>query len=369
MLPANAFPKTRKYVLSVFPSGSSSVFPSGSNRDAMLCATKVYNGLLWQLREEGKERVKTHVSCRNLNRILKTLPRAKAYHSMSVQLTRDEVIQAWRSFFTLRRKGRTQHNAPGFRRKGYLSPLKYVQSGFRVKGDRVTVSLGTSRKDGVRRVFCRISHRTDVQYDRVRELSITYDKETGRSVASRSEHREARLVVEVASPAHHGTGRVVVDLGETVLLARAFEDGTALLYSGRLVKAIKRQVGPLSVHRTKEIHQYGIEEDGVILVGHVTRTGDDQIPSERFSLRPDRRVFADGTDPVVHAVRDQERLGEPVLQVLVQAPAHADPNAIELVLRQLAKCLVRVGPHLGLDSAVMRHHALEGFPRHDSKDG
>jgi putative transposase len=31
-----------------------------------------------------------------------------------------------------------------------------------------------------------------------------------------------------------------VDLGETVLLAAVFEDGTALLYSGRLIKAIRR---------------------------------------------------------------------------------------------------------------------------------
>ncbi len=201
-------------------------------RDAMRCATKVYNGLLWHLREEQKERGKVHVSRKNLNRMLKTLPRARAYYSMSAQLTRDEVRQAYKAFFALRAKGLTQHNAPGFRRKGHLSPLKYVQSGFRVEGDRVTLSLGTSREDGVRQVSFRISHRPDVQYQRVREVSITYDTETGQL--------QARLVVEVKPRESHGKGRVAVDLGETVLLAAAFDDGTTLLYSGRLVKAIRR---------------------------------------------------------------------------------------------------------------------------------
>lgn len=60
----------------------------------MFCATKVYNGLLWQLRKEGEEKGKINISRKNLNRILKALPRAKAYYSMSAQLTRDEVIQA-----------------------------------------------------------------------------------------------------------------------------------------------------------------------------------------------------------------------------------------------------------------------------------
>jgi REP element-mobilizing transposase RayT len=60
---------------------------------------------------------------------------------VSVQLTRDEVIQAYKSFFELRKKGLTQHHAPGFRKKCYLSPLKYVQSGFKVEGKKVTLSL------------------------------------------------------------------------------------------------------------------------------------------------------------------------------------------------------------------------------------
>lgn len=201
-------------------------------KDAMFCATKVYNGLLWYLRKEYQETGKVNISRKNLNRILKELPRAKGYYSMSVQLTRDEVREAYKSFFALKKKGLVQHEAPGFRRKGQLSPLKYVQSGFKVEGDKVTLSLGTSREDGVREVTFRISHRPGVEYERVRELSIIYDKGSGRI--------EARLVVEVKARENNGTGRAAVDLGETVLMACAFDDGTVVLYSGRQIKAIRR---------------------------------------------------------------------------------------------------------------------------------
>lgn len=201
-------------------------------KDAMFCATKVYNGLLWHLRKEHKETGRVDISRKNLNRILKELPRAKGYYSMSVQLTRDEVREAYKSFFALKKKGLTQHEAPGFRRKGQLSPLKYVQSGFKVEGDKVTLSLGTSREDGIKQVTFRISHRPGVEYERVRELSIAYDKVSGRI--------EARLVVEVKTRENSGTGRAAVDLGETILMACAFDDGTVMLYAGRQIKAIRR---------------------------------------------------------------------------------------------------------------------------------
>jgi putative transposase len=122
-----------------------------------------------------EEKGKGNVSRKNLNLILKELPRAKGYYSMSVQLTRDEVIQAYKSFFELRKQGLTQHHAPGFRRKSYLSPLKYVQSGFKVEGSKVTLSLGTSRQDGVKSVSFRISHRPNIELERIRQLSIVYD--------------------------------------------------------------------------------------------------------------------------------------------------------------------------------------------------
>lgn len=201
-------------------------------KDAMFCATKVYNGLLWHLRKEHEETGKVDISRKNLNRVLKRLPRAKGYYSMSVQLTRDEVREAYKSFFALKKKGLTRHHAPGFRYKNQLSPLKYVQSGFKVEGDKVTLSLGTGREDGVKQISFHISHRPDVEYKQVRELSIIYDKVSGRI--------EARLVVKVDARENNGTGKVAVDPGETVLMACAFDDGTVMLYSGRLIKAVRR---------------------------------------------------------------------------------------------------------------------------------
>jgi IS605 OrfB family transposase len=201
-------------------------------KDAMLSATKVYNGLLWHLRKEYEETGKSSVTRKNLNWILKELPRAKNYYSMSVQLTRDEVIQAYKSFFELRKKGLTQHNAPGFRRKNALSPLKYVQSGFKVQGNKVTLSLGTNRQDGVKSVSFRISHRPGIQYEKVRQISVVYDKISGQL--------EARLTVEVKSGPSQGSGRVAIDPGETILMTCAFDDGTVSLYSGRKIKSIRR---------------------------------------------------------------------------------------------------------------------------------
>jgi putative transposase len=201
-------------------------------KEAMRSATKVYNGLLWHLREEYEKNGKSDISKKNLNRILKQLPKAKNYYSLSVQLTRDEVISAYKSFFALRKEGKTKHQAPGFRRKGFLSPLKYVQSGFKVEGNKVTISLGTGREDGVKQVSFRIAHQPGIRYERVRQLSIVYDKTSGRL--------EARLTVEVKSIPKPGNGKVSLDLGENVLMAAAFDDGSALLYSGRQIKSVRR---------------------------------------------------------------------------------------------------------------------------------
>lgn len=201
-------------------------------KEAMRSATKVYNGLLWHLREAYAKAGRIDLSRKNLNRVLKGLPRARDYYSMSAQLTRDEVREAYKAFFALKRRGQTHHQAPGFRRKSYLSPLKYVQSGFSVEGERVTVSLGTGRKDGVRQASFRVAHRPGVRYERVRQLSIVYDTFSGRL--------EARLTVEVGAAPKPGEGRVALDLGETVLMAAAFEDGTGFLYSGRGLKAVRR---------------------------------------------------------------------------------------------------------------------------------
>ena len=63
-------------------------------RDAMFCATKVYNGLLWHLRRQQEETGRVDIRRSNLNRILATLPRAKAYYSMSAEPKRKATLRA-----------------------------------------------------------------------------------------------------------------------------------------------------------------------------------------------------------------------------------------------------------------------------------
>ncbi|MEW6229295.1 MAG: RNA-guided endonuclease TnpB family protein, partial [Bacillota bacterium] len=168
--------------------------------DAMHCATKVYNGLLWHLQEEFRRAGKTKATRKRLNAILKTLPRAKAYYSLSVRATRDKVIQAYRSFFALRKAGRTQHQMPGFRRKTDYSPLRYYGGfGFALGGGKLTLSLGTGRQDGVQSMTVTVQMHQDVAYKRVRSVLLTYDKTAGLS---------AHLVVEVPAAKPLGNRKV-----------------------------------------------------------------------------------------------------------------------------------------------------------------
>lgn len=200
--------------------------------DAMLCATKTYNGLIYTLHQEYEQTGKNRVSKQNLNKILKTLPRAKAYYSLSVQATRDEVLGAYQSYFALKKAGYENARPPGFRRKNTYSGLRYYDGyGVTLNGNQLTLSLGLSRLDGVRQVTVQIQYRTDVVFRKVVNVLLTYDRSNG---------MEAHLVVEVEDGQAKGTRKVAVDLGETQAISAMFDDGTDLLYSGREIKAIRR---------------------------------------------------------------------------------------------------------------------------------
>jgi putative transposase len=223
--------------------------------DAMLCATKVYNGLIYALRQEYEQTGKSKVSQQNLNKILKTLPRAKAYYSLSVQATRDEVLRAYQSYFALKKAGHETAHPPGFRRKNSYSGLRYYDGyGVTLIGNQLTLSLGLSRLDGARQVTIQIQYRTDVVFRRVVNVLLTYDTVHG---------MEAHLVVEVEDGQAKGTRKVAVDLGETQAISAMFDDGTNLLYSGREIKAIRRywqkvrtKVKPPTVEHRKKSRRY-----------------------------------------------------------------------------------------------------------------
>jgi IS605 OrfB family transposase len=200
--------------------------------DAMRSATKVYNGLIWQLREQYEQSGKAPISHKNLNQLMKLLPRAKEYYSQSAQATRDEVIEAYKSFFALR-KSDEHARPPGFRRKARYSTLRYYDGyGFRLTEEgRLQLSLGRRRTDGVRCVEVDLRCRQDVQFTRIVNVLVTYDAKHG---------LQAHLVVEAQDLEALGDRTAAVDLGETQMITAVFDDGGALLYSGREIKSIRR---------------------------------------------------------------------------------------------------------------------------------
>ena len=200
--------------------------------DAMLCATKVSNGSIWELRQAYEPTGKSRVSPQNLNRILKELPRAKGYYSQSVQATRDDMIGAYRSYFALRRNGNQEARQPGFRRKTRYSGLRYLDGyGFKLEGDGLRLGLGLKREDGVRQVTVALQHLPGVGFRKVVSALMTYDEKNG---------MEAHLVVDVEDGKAEGTRQVALDLGETQAISAIFDDGQVVLYGGREVKAIRR---------------------------------------------------------------------------------------------------------------------------------
>ena len=114
--------------------------------DAMRSATEVFNRFICNLRNQYEETGKAPISRKNLNEIMKELPRRKDYYSLSTQGTREEVIRAYKSFFKLRKNGDETARPPGFRRKSTLSNLRYYDGyGFEIKGDKLILRFGRSR--------------------------------------------------------------------------------------------------------------------------------------------------------------------------------------------------------------------------------
>ncbi|MFQ5796892.1 MAG: RNA-guided endonuclease InsQ/TnpB family protein, partial [Candidatus Bipolaricaulia bacterium] len=214
-------------------------------RHLLLSATKVYNGLLWHLRQEQEATGKLSLSMSHLNQILQILPRSRELYADCAQQIFREVQWAWRSFFALHQAGKTHHLAPGFRRKNHLSPIRYPRVNTPKAGAKVwrkrgrvygEISLGQRRTDGVRslRFLLLGAPEPDFPLDlgRLVNLQITYDAFCGQF--------EARLVVEVNEAEARSGQTVAVDLGETWAIAACCEDGTEVLFSGRCIKTIRR---------------------------------------------------------------------------------------------------------------------------------
>jgi len=201
-----------------------------------------------------------------LQRIFKDNHWAKNLHSQSAQFIVYEVINAYKSWFALRKNGHKEANPPKFRRKTNLSPVTFLQATptiFSKNGfTYLRLSLGNKREDGTKEITVKITHRHSLPEGALKNVKITYDTVTG--------HYYAHLVFDVPVDRHpqeqlelFPTNVVAVDLGLNNIITATFTDGTSHIISGRELKAIRRywqkvraKVKPPSTTKRKPSRRY-----------------------------------------------------------------------------------------------------------------
>ncbi len=253
-------------------------------------ATKLYNTVNYHLRSEWQqsraeyemnrtqyknyehhfgydslpyEKPKIPLNRVELQRMFKDNHWAKNLHSQSAQFIIYEVINAYRSWFALRKNGHQDANPPGFRPKTSLSTVTFLQATptiFRKNGSTyLRLSLGNKREDGMRDISVKITHRNSLPKGVLKNVRITYDTVTG--------NYYAHLVLDVPTASRQlqlfPTHIVAVDLGLNNIITATFSDGTTVIISGRELKAIRRywqkvraSVKPPSVTKRKPSRRY-----------------------------------------------------------------------------------------------------------------
>jgi len=198
-----------------------------------------------------------------LQRMFKDNHWAKNLHSQSAQFIVYEVINAYKSWFALRRNGHKDANPPKFRPKTNLSPVTFMQGApslFSKNGHTyLRLSLGSKREYGIKEITIRITHRNPLPEGVLKNVKITYDTVTG--------NYYAHLVFDVPATSEQlqlfPTNVVAVDLGLNNIITATFSDGTSFIISGRELKAIRRywqkvraKIKPPSVTKRKPSRRY-----------------------------------------------------------------------------------------------------------------
>ena len=148
-------------------------------------ATKLYNTVNWYLRNEWQYNralcdycdtigyphngIKIPLNRTELQTRFKDNHWAKNLHSQSAQFTVYEVINAYKTWFALRKNGHKDAKPPGFRPKTSLSPVTFLQKSVEIlsaknKHSHLRLSLGTKREDGIREITIHITHRNSLRY-------------------------------------------------------------------------------------------------------------------------------------------------------------------------------------------------------------
>ena len=192
--------------------------------------------------------------------------------AQSAQAVIEEVTDAYKSWFSLRRNGRQDANPPGFRPKTSLSTVTFKKEAITIstkgKYSLLRLSLGIKREDGLRYITIRVTHRNPLPEGVQKTVKVTYDTVTGQyyahlvfDVPTTSE--QLQLKSEGLASTFFPTNVVAVDLGLNNIITATFSDGTAVIISGRELKAIRRywqkvraKVKPPSATKRKPSKRY-----------------------------------------------------------------------------------------------------------------
>ena len=199
------------------------------------CATKLWNACIHSSREQWKETGKIP-SGFDLQSEQQEHPRYADMNAHSAQKAIHEVGEAYRGWFTLRKKDTTAQ-PPGFRKKTMLSSITYDKSGFRRTPDG-NFALSISKR--MRAAMC-YPHRflaMKISFWRpIPENAILAELH----IIPRNGYFEAHVIVELPEPEWRTEGCVVgIDLGQKIPCAVATENGEVEIYKGGEIAANSR---------------------------------------------------------------------------------------------------------------------------------
>jgi len=168
---------------------------------------------------------------------LKGTERYTDLHSQSSQRVLEELAEAFRSFFGLRRNGHDDAQPPHYRKHGDSHPRSTVtwkQKAIKhdTKNGRLRLAKGRNFKEHrFDFILCEYETRPDVEVENIQQVRAVFDKSTDRWEL----HIVCRKDIHPESP---GDATAGIDLGICNYLAIAF-DGEASLYPGNTLKEDK----------------------------------------------------------------------------------------------------------------------------------
>jgi putative transposase len=150
------------------------LFPTSAQRTSLekvleLCRW-VYNDTL-AIRKETYEQTGKSVSLYDTNKLLTTWkaekPVLSQVHSQVLQNVQERVDLAYQAFFRRVKAGEDEPGFPRFRGKGWYDSFTFKQSGFKLEGDRLTISKIGDVRVKLHRPICATVKTLTIQRDRV----------------------------------------------------------------------------------------------------------------------------------------------------------------------------------------------------------